>query len=93
MPDLPENVDLNWIGRQLLAYQDRFARLDRAIQDLSEAVVGMRDHLDVVVTSSLRIERAHATLRSDIRLLFEQLGDHRRRLDALETGEGDGPTS
>ena len=88
MPDLPETVDLRWIGRAIQSMQQEIRALrDDAARNFTavrEDMQGLRDHVDVVVASNLRIERSQSALRDDISRLFEMQRDLRQRLEALE---------
>lgn len=70
MTELPENVDLQWIGRTLIALQ-------RDVRDMREDQRVMREQVDVVVMTSLRLERGLISLRDDVR-------DLRDRINRLE---------
>jgi len=77
MTELPENIDLQWIGRMLLAVQNRLATFEQLVTDLRDDMRAMREQVDVVVMTSLRLERGMASLRDDVRQL-------RQRVDRLE---------
>ena len=70
MTELPENVDLQWIGKTLIALQ-------RDVRDMREDQRVMREQVDVVVMTSLRLERGLISLRDDVR-------DLRDRINRLE---------
>jgi hypothetical protein len=70
MTELPESVDLQWIGRTLIALQ-------RDVRDMREDQRVMREQVDVVVMTSLRLERGLISLRDDVR-------DLRDRINRLE---------
>jgi len=77
MTELPENIDLQWIGRALLAVQNRLATFEQLVTDVRDDMRAMREQVDVVVMTSLRLERGMASLRDDVRQL-------RQRVDRLE---------
>ncbi|HTZ68170.1 MAG TPA: hypothetical protein VMB83_12055 [Roseiarcus sp.] len=77
MTELPENIDLQWIGRTLLAVQNRLATFEQLVTDVRDDMRAMREQVDVVVMTSLRLERGMASLRDDVRQL-------RQRVDRLE---------
>ena len=77
MTDLPENIDLQWIGRTLIAMRDSLGEVKRDVTEMRDDMQGMREQLDVVVMTSLRLERSQASIRQDIREL-------RQRLERLE---------
>ena len=73
MSDLPDNVDLAWIGRTLIALRDD-------VRDLKADLRHVRDDLDVVTMRVIRIDNAFAGLREDLRALGS-------RVTALEGGD------
>jgi len=75
--ELPENIDLQWIGCTLLASQNRQTTLEQLVTDVRDDMRAMREQVDVVVMTSLRLERGMASLRDDVRQL-------RQRVDRLE---------
>jgi len=77
MTELPENIDLQWIGRTLLSVQNRLATLEQLAADARDDMHAMREQVDVVVMTSLRLERGMSSLRDDVRQL-------RQRVDRLE---------
>ena len=77
MTELPDNIDLQWIGRTLVTMRDSLSEVKRDIQEMRDDLQGMREQLDVVVMTSLRLERSQASIRQDIREL-------RQRLERLE---------
>lgn len=77
MSDIPDNVDWQWIARNLAANREGLAQLSRDVQEMRDDLQGMREQFDVVVMTSLRLERSQASIRQDIREL-------RQRLERLE---------
>lgn len=77
MSDIPDNVDWQWIARNLVANREGLAQLSRDVQEMRDDLQGMREQFDVVVMTSLRLERSQASIRQDIREL-------RQRLERLE---------
>jgi hypothetical protein len=77
MTEPPENIDLQWTGRTLLAVQNRLATLEQLATDARDDMHAMREQVDVVVMTSLRLERGMSSLRDDVRQL-------RQRVDRLE---------
>ena len=73
MADIPDNVDLNWIARRLLALQDDTRALRTDMDMLTRMVVRMDHTLDAV--------------REDIRSLWSSQGDLRRRIETMEGGQ------
>jgi peptidoglycan hydrolase CwlO-like protein len=69
----PENATL----RTLIAIQAQLATLSQRVADVHEDQQSMREQVDVVVMTSLRLERGIAALRHDVRRL-------RERIDGLE---------
>ena len=81
MPEeIPGNVDLAWIARTLMALREDTAAVKRRIAAIEESLAGLRDHVDVVVTSNLRLERGQTAMREDVNRLFELNRDLRERI-------------
>ena len=70
MTELPENVTLDWLGRQFMAQRD----------DLC----GLRTGMDMLIRLVTRVDHTLDAVREDIRSLWSQNGDLRRRLESLE---------
>ena len=66
------------IERMLIAIQAQLATLNQRVADVQEDQKAMREQVDVVVMTSLRLERGMTALRQDMRHL-------RERVDGLET--------
>jgi hypothetical protein len=62
----------------LRAIQAQLATLNQRMGDVQEDQKAMREQVDVVVMTSLRLERGTTALRQDVRGL-------RERIDGLET--------
>jgi hypothetical protein len=77
MTEPPENIDLQWTGRTLLAVQNRLATLEQLAMDARDDMHTVREQVDVIVMMSLRLERGMSSLRDDVRQL-------RQRVDRLE---------
>ena len=60
MTDIPDNVDLNWIARTLLALRDD-------VRDLKGDLRHVREDVDVVAMRVIRIDASVTALRDDIR--------------------------
>ena len=71
--------DNTLIGRTLIAIQAQLATLGQRVADAQEDQKAMREQVDVIVMTSLRLERGMTALRQDVRHL-------RERVDGLETG-------
>jgi len=70
MADVPENIDLNWIGRGLVALQDD----SRAL----------RSDMDMLIRIVVRLDNTVNALREDVRTLWSSQRDLRQRLEAVE---------
>ncbi len=70
MTEPPENVTLDWLGRQFMAQRD----------DLRT----VRTDMDMLIRLVTRIDHTLDAVREDIRSLWSQHGDLRRRIEALE---------
>jgi uncharacterized coiled-coil DUF342 family protein len=80
--DLPESM--RWFQRLLQPLNDKLDYLTSEMADLREDFQTMRDHVDVCVTSTLRMERGQAKLRDETHALVNELREQRRRIEALE---------
>ena len=70
MTELPEDVTLDWLGRQFMAQRD----------DLR----GLRTHMDMLIRLVTRVGHTLDAVREDIRSLWPQNRDLRRRIESLE---------
>jgi hypothetical protein len=70
MTKLPENVTLDWLGRQFMAQRD----------DLR----GLRTDIDMLIRLVTRVDHTLDAVREDIRSLWSENGDPRRRIESLE---------
>jgi hypothetical protein len=69
------------IERTLIAIQAQLATLSQRVADVQEDQKAMREQVDVVVMTALRLERGMTALRQDVRHL-------RERVDGLEVAKG-----
>ena len=76
----PDNVDQKLIERTLIAIQAQLATLSQRVADVQEDQKAMREQVDVVVMTALRLERGMTALRQDVRHL-------RERVDGLEVAK------
>jgi hypothetical protein len=70
MTELPENVTLDWLGRQFMAKRD----------DLR----GLRTDIDMLIRLVTRVDHTLDAVREDIRSLWSQNGDPRSRIESME---------
>jgi hypothetical protein len=77
MSDIPDNVDLNWIARTLLA-------LRTDVSDLKHDMRVVREDLGALTMRVIRMDNELHALRDDVRTLFELHGDLRGRVEVLE---------
>jgi hypothetical protein len=70
MTELPENVTLDWLGRQFMAQRD----------DLR----GLRTDMDMLIRLVTRVDHTLDAVREDIRSPWSQNGDLRRRIESFE---------
>ena len=70
MTEPPENVTLDWLGRQFTAQRDDLRAL--------------RTDMDMLIRLVTRVDHTLDAVREDIRSLWSQSGDLRRRVEALE---------
>ena len=93
MSDLPENVTPEWIGRTLVAMQREIraverigdaAILQRDLDDIRAEARSVREHMEVIVASTLRLERSQAAIRDDLRSIYDVIRELRDRVGLLE---------
>ena len=70
MSDIPENIDLNWIGRHLVSLQDD----SRAL----------RSDMDMLIRIVVRLDNTVNALREDVRALWSSQRDLRQCIEAVE---------
>jgi hypothetical protein len=70
MTDLPDNVTLEWIGRELLSMRDDIRTLRR--------------DTDILIRAVIRLDQTVDAMRADVRELWLGQGDLRRRIEVLE---------
>ena len=68
--ELPDNIDLNWIARRLVA--------------INHTIDGLRTDVDILTRIVLRVDHTLDALREDVKSLWLSQGDLRRRIEALE---------
>lgn len=76
----PDNIDQKLVERTLIAIQAQLATLSQRVADVQEDQKAMREQVDVVVMTALRLERGMTALRQDVRHL-------RERVDGLEVAK------
>lgn len=87
-PDIPENVDLQWLARDLVEFR-RETRED--IATMRAEIRTLRTDMDISIRLVTRVDHTLDAVREDIRSLWSNQGDLRRRIEALE--ERPGPAS
>jgi hypothetical protein len=70
LSDIPDNVDLGWVARTLLA--------------LRRDVQALRDDFGVAMAILHRVDNNQAAHRDEMRALFDLHRDLRARVDAME---------
>lgn len=84
MSELPENIDLNWLGQTLLdarrETREGFAKLHTDMQN-------MREDMDMLIRLATRVDTTLDAVRADIRSLWLGQGALRKRIEALEGPE------
>ena len=73
MTEPRDNVDQKLVERMLIAIQAQLATLSQRVADVLEDQKSMREQVDVVVMTSLRLERGMTALRQDVRQLRERV--------------------
>ena len=71
MTEVPDNVDLTWIARNLVA-----ARRD---------IQSLRDDVNVLAAIPRRVDNNQAAFREELRALFDLHRDLRGRLESIES--------
>jgi hypothetical protein len=72
MTDIPQNVDLSWIARHLVAVRDDIRSL--------------RDDVDIMPAILRRVDNNQTAYRDELRTLYDLHRDLRRRVDTIERG-------
>jgi hypothetical protein len=70
--DIPDNVDLKWVARHLLA--------------LRGDVRALRDDVDVMAAILRRVDNNQTGYRDELRALFDLHRDLRGRVETIERG-------
>ena len=70
MTEPPDNVDLNWLGRQAITQRNNLR--------------SMRTDMDMLIRLVTRVDSTLDAIRADLKTLWLSQGDLRRRIDALE---------
>jgi hypothetical protein len=70
MADIPDSVDLQWVGRRLVA--------------LGDDIRALRTGVDMLTRIALRVGNTLSAAREDIRSLWGSQADLRRRIERLE---------
>ena len=76
MSDLPDNVDLQWLGRTLIDFRQETRRDVRAL----------RDDIGVMAAILRRVENSQVADREEWRGLFDAIRHLRDRVEAVEKG-------
>lgn len=74
MSDLPDNVDLQWLGRTLIDFRQETRRDIRAL----------RDDIGVMAAILRRVENNQTSDREEWRGLFDAIRHVRDRVEAVE---------
>ena len=70
MSEVPESITLDWLGRQFMVQRDDLRAL--------------RADMDMLIRLVTRVDHTLDPVREDIRSLWLQNGDLRRRIEAVE---------
>ena len=73
MSDLPENVTLEWLGRNIL--------------DLRRDVRSLKDDMSVVVAIMTRLNNAQSNHHSEMQALFDLHRELRKRVEKVEDAQ------
>jgi hypothetical protein len=80
--ELPENLDLRWLGRTLM---DSRREMREGFSAVREDIAGLRRDMDMAIRLVPRVDHTLDAAREDIRSLWLSQGVLRRRLEALES--------
>jgi hypothetical protein len=72
--DVPENVDLNWVARHLVALR----------REVRRDTQSLRDEIAVLSAIVRRVDNNQTAYRDELRALFDLHRDLRVRLETLE---------
>jgi hypothetical protein len=81
MTEIPENVDLHWLARDLVEFRQE-TRAD--VTAMRAEIAAMRRDLDMTIRLVTRVDHTLNALREDVRDLWLGQGELRRRIEALE---------
>jgi hypothetical protein len=88
VPDIPDNVTLEWLARHLIEFRQetrtRLDGLEARAGGLQRDMQRLGDDFDISAAILRRIDHRQDAYREDIRTLFEAVGGLRSRLDAIE---------
>ena len=73
MTELPDNVDLNWLGRQAITQRNNLR--------------SMRTDMDMLIRLVTRVDSTLDAIRADLKTLWLSQSDLRRRIETLEEDE------
>jgi hypothetical protein len=62
---MPDTIDPKLIERTLIAIQGQLATLGQRVGDVQDDQKAMREQVDVIVMTALRLERGMTALRQD----------------------------
>jgi len=79
--DLPDNLDLRWLGRTLL---DLRIEMRDGFAQLRAEMASLRRDMDMTIRLVSRVDNTLNALREDVQALWLSQGDLRRRIEALE---------
>ena len=83
MSDLPENVDLQWLGHAMIGMR-------RDILGIREELASVREDMMVMAAVLNRVDATVSRLVPELRAMRSQHDRMRARLDALTKAETDG---
>ena len=87
MADIPDNVDLQWLARHLVEFQqetrDSIGVLGTRVTTIERDIRTMRTDMDILIRSVIRLDHTVDAMREDVKTLWLSQGDLRRRIEAL----------
>jgi hypothetical protein len=82
--DIPENVDLEWIARHLLAIVRHLVAMRGSITALERGQESLRDDVGIMAAILRRVDHNQTAYRDELRQLYEMHRDLRERVETIE---------
>lgn len=86
--ELPENIDLNWIGRHLLSTQKEmrigFAEMKAGIARIDGRVMRVEGAVDELSVAVAALSVSNRQIRADVSKVLANQDDHEQRIRKIE---------